>query len=87
MESRGTRKEIIGKVMSDKMEKGITVELETRKLNPMYKKFVTYHKKVKARDEKNEAGVGDKVRLIETRPLSKEIRWRLVEIIEKAQRG
>jgi small subunit ribosomal protein S17 len=87
VESRAKRKTLVGKVISSKMEKGITVQLETKKKHPIYKKFVTYHKKIKARDEKNEAKEGDVVKLEETRPLSKEIKWRLVEIVEKAQRG
>lgn len=81
------KKSIIGTVVSDKMDKAITVESETRKRHPLYKKFVVGHKKVKARDEKNEAKVGDVVEIVETRPVSREIRWRLVEIIEKSQRG
>ncbi len=81
------KKTIVGVVISDKMDKAITVQSETRKRHPLYKKFVVGHKKVKARDEKNEAHVGDVVRIVETRPVSREIRWRLVEIVEKAQRG
>ena len=76
--------EIIGTVVSDKGEKTITVLVETYKTDPLYKKRVKYSKKYAAHDEKNEAKVGDKVRLESTRPLSKTKRYVLVEIIEKA---
>lgn len=76
------KRELIGKVVSDKSDKTITVLVETYKT--IYKKRVKYSKKYAAHDEKNEAKIGDKVRIVETRPLSKMKRYRLVEIIEKA---
>ena len=82
-----SRKTIIGTVVSDRMDKAITVQWEVRKIHPFYKKFITWHKKLKARDNRNEAATGDVVKIMSTRPLSKKINWRLVEIIEKAQRG
>ena len=78
------KREIIGVVVSDKADKTITVKVETYKMNPIYKKRVKYSKKYAAHDENNEAHVGDKVRLVMTRPLSKTKRYELVEIIEKA---
>ena len=78
------KRELIGKVVSDKNDKTITVLIETYKTDPIYKKRVKYSKKYTAHDEKNEAKVGDKVRIVETRPLSKMKRYRLVEIVEKA---
>ena len=78
------KREIIGVVVSDKADKTITVKVETYKMNPIYGKRVKYSKKYAAHDEKNEAHVGDKVRLVMTRPLSKTKRYELVEIIEKA---
>ena len=78
------KREIIGVVVSDKADKTITVKVETYKMNPIYGKRVKYSKKFAAHDEKNEANVGDKVRLVMTRPLSKTKRYELVEIIEKA---
>ena len=78
------KREIIGVVVSDKADKTITVKVETYKMNPIYKKRVKYSKKYAAHDEKNEAQVGDKVRLVMTRPLSKTKRYELVEVIEKA---
>ena len=83
--SRTGKKEFVGIVKSDKMEKTIVVAIETLKLHPLYKKYVKRVKKVKAHDEKNEAKIGDRVRVIECRPLSKEKRWRLVEILERAR--
>ena len=76
--------EIIGIVVSDKADKTITVKVETYKMDPIYKKRVKYSNKFAAHDEKNEAHVGDKVRLVMTRPLSKTKRYELAEIIEKA---
>ena len=76
--------EIIGIVVSDKADKTITVKVETYKMDPIYKKRVKYSNKFAAHDEKNEAHVGDKVRLVMTRPLSKTKRYELVEILEKA---
>jgi len=79
------KKEFIGIVKSDKMEKTIVVSIETLALHPLYKKYVKRVKKVKAHDEKNEAKIGDRVRVIECRPISKEKCWKLVEIIERAK--
>lgn len=78
------KREIIGIVVSDKADKTITVKVETYKMNPIYGKRVKYSKKFAAHDENNEAHVGDKVKLVMTRPLSKTKRYELVEIIEKA---
>ena len=78
-----SRKTRVGRVVSDKMDKTIVVAIEDRVAHPLYKKIVKRTYKLKAHDEKNEAGVGDRVRVMETRPLSKETRWRLVEIVEK----
>ena len=85
METRNLRKTRIGIVSSDKMEKTITVTVKYKEKHPIYGKFVNKTKKYHAHDEKNEAQVGDRVLLMETRPLSKSNRWRLVEIIEKAK--
>jgi small subunit ribosomal protein S17 len=74
-----------GIVVSDKMEKTIVVEIMMRKLHPLYKKYVTRSKKIKAHDEKNEAHTGDTVRVVESRPLSRDKRWRLLAIVEKAK--
>ena len=82
---RNSRKTIIGKVVSDKMDKTVTVAVETLVAHPIYKKRYKKTTKFKAHDEKNECGVGDLGKIMETRPLSKDKRWRLVEIIEKAQ--
>ena len=79
------KKEFVGIVKSDKMMKTIVVAVETLKLHPLYKKYVKRVKKVKAHDEKNDAKIGDRVRVIECRPLSREKRWKLVEIIERAK--
>lgn len=78
------KKELIGRVVSDKNDKTITVLVETYKTDPLYKKRVKYSKKYTAHDEKNSAKVGDKVLIVETRPISKMKRYRLVEIIESA---
>ena len=78
------KRELIGVVVSDKADKTITVKVETYKMNPIYKKRVKYSNKFAAHDENNEAHVGDKVRLVMTRPLSKTKRYELVEIVEKA---
>lgn len=80
-----SRKTRTGKVVSDKMDKTIVVAVEDRVAHPLYKKIIKRTYKLKAHDEKNECGVGDIVRVMETRPLSKDKRWRLVEIIEKAR--
>ena len=80
-----SRKTRVGTVVSDKMDKTIVVAIENRVQHPLYKKIVKRTYKLKAHDEKNECGVGDRVLVMETRPLSKDKRWRLVEIIEKAK--
>ena len=85
METRNLRKTRIGIVSSDKMDKTITVTVKYKEKHPIYGKFLNKTKKYHAHDEKNECQVGDKVLLMETRPLSKTKRWRLVEIIEKAK--
>ena len=85
MSDRNIRKTEIGRVVSDKMDKTIVVAVEGRGKHPLYKKVVKRTVKLKAHDEKNECNVGDRVRVMETRPLSKEKRWRLVSIIEKAK--
>ncbi len=82
---RNLRKERQGKVVGDKMDKTITVAVERKVKHPIYGKFVKKTTKLTAHDEKNECTVGDKVKLMETRPLSKNKRWRLVEIVEKAK--
>jgi small subunit ribosomal protein S17 len=82
---RNLRKERVGKVVSNKMTKSITVAVDRKVKHPIYGKFVHRTTKFMAHDEKNEAGIGDTVRISETRPLSKSKRWRLVEIIEKAK--
>ena len=85
MSERGLRKTRIGVVVSDKMDKTITVEIRNRVKHPLYGKIMNRTEKFKAHDENNEAGIGDTVRIMETRPLSKDKRWRLVEIVEKAK--
>jgi small subunit ribosomal protein S17 len=85
MEERNLRKERSGKVVSNKMDKSITVLVESRTKHPIYGKFLTKSNKFMAHDENNECGIGDVVRIMETRPLSKSKNWRLVEIIEKAK--
>lgn len=82
---RNLRKERTGRVVSDKMNKSITVLVERRVKHPIYGKFVKKSQKYMAHDENDDAGIGDTVRIMETRPLSKRKRWRLVEIIEKAK--
>ena len=82
---RNARKERIGRVTSNKMQKTITVAIDRKVKHPLYHKFQTKTKKLTVHDEKNECGIGDTVRVMETRPLSKNKRWRLVEIIEKAK--
>ena len=83
-EARGMRKTRVGVVVSDKMDKTITIAVKYRVRHPLYGKITTSNKKYKAHDENNEARVGDKVLISETRPLSREKRWRVVEILEKA---
>jgi small subunit ribosomal protein S17 len=82
---RTSRKTRVGKVVSDKMEKTVVVSIERRVEHPVYGKMVRRTKKLKAHDEQNEAKTGDTVRIMETRPLSKDKRWRVVEIIERAR--
>lgn len=84
-DNRGIRKVRMGTVYSDKMDKTITVSVETVKQHPLYKKTIRTSKKYKAHDENNEAKIGDVVKIMETRPLSKDKRWRLVEIIRRAE--
>jgi small subunit ribosomal protein S17 len=82
---RGQRKTRIGFVVSDKMQKTIVVELEDRRRHPLYGKIIRTTSKVKAHDENGDAGIGDRVSLMETRPLSATKRWRLVQVLEKAK--
>ena len=82
---RNLRKTRVGKVVSDKMVKTIVVAIEDNVKHPLYKKIVKRTYKLKAHDENNECNIGDRVKVMETRPLSKDKRWRLVEIIEKAK--
>ena len=82
---RNLRKTRVGKVVSDKMDKTIVVAIEDHVKHPLYKKIVKRTYKLKAHDEKNECNIGDTVKVMETRPLSKDKRWRLVEIVEKAK--
>ncbi len=82
---RNFRKQRVGTVISDKMDKTIVVAVKTKVLHPLYGKTVNHTTKFKAHDENNECGIGDTVRIMETRPLSKDKRWRLVEIVEKAK--
>ena len=85
-ESRTSRRKTrIGKVVSDKMDKTIVVAVEDRVAHPLYKKIIKRTFKLKAHDENNDCNIGDRVRVMETRPLSKDKHWRLVEIIEKAK--
>ncbi len=84
-EQRGIRKTRVGVVVSDKMDKTIVVEIRTRVKHPLYGKIMNRTERFKAHDEENSCGIGDTVRIMETRPLSKDKRWRLVEIVEKAK--
>ena len=84
-ENRAFRKTRIGQVVSDKMDKTIVVAIEDSVQHPLYKKTMKRTYKLKAHDENNECGIGDTIRVMETRPLSRDKRWRLVEIIEKAK--
>jgi len=85
MEERNLRKVRIGKVVSNKMDKSITLTVDRKVKHPLYGKFVQKTTKLMAHDEKNECGIGDTVKVMETRPLSKNKRWRLVEVIAKAK--
>ena len=82
---RNLRKERVGVVVSNKMDKTIVVAVKWKEKHPIYGKFVNKTRKFHAHDEKNEAGIGDTVRIMETRPLSKTIRWRLTQIVERAK--
>ena len=82
---RGYRKTRVGTVVSDKMDKTIVVAIKTKVRHPLYGKMVNRTRKFKAHDEENQCGIGDTVRIMETRPISKDKRWRLVEIIERAK--
>ena len=85
MSERNMRKTVVGKVVSDKMDKTIVVAVENSEKHKLYNKIVKRTVRFKAHDENNECGIGDRVKIMETRPLSKDKRWRLVEIIEKAK--
>jgi len=85
MAERNVRKQRTGVVVSDKMNKSITIVVERKLMHPLYGKFVKKSKKFMAHDEKNDCNIGDKVRIMETRPLSKSKKWRLVEILERAK--
>lgn len=85
MEKRNLRKELVGVVVSDKMDKSIVIAVKHREKHPIYGKFLNRTSKFTAHDEKNECNDGDTVKIMETRPLSKNKRWRLVEIVERAK--
>jgi len=85
MESRNLRKERVGVVVSNKMDKSITIRVDRKVKHPLYGKFIKKSNKFSVHDEKNDCGIGDTVKIMETRPLSKNKRWRLVEIIERAK--
>ena len=85
MSDRNLRKTEVGRVVSNKMDKTVVVAIEDSVKHPLYKKVIKRTVKLKAHDENNECSIGDRVRVMETRPLSKEKRWRLVEIIQKAK--
>ena len=85
MEKRNLRKELVGVVVSNKMEKSIVIAVKRKEKHPIYGKFLNKTSKFSAHDEKNDCNVGDTVKIMETRPLSKNKRWRLVEIVERAK--
>ena len=85
METRNLRKERVGEVVSNKMDKTIVVAVKWKEKHPIYGKFVNKTRKFHAHDENNECGIGDIVRIMETRPLSKTVRWRLTQSIERAK--
>ena len=85
METRNLRQERVGEVVSNKMDKTIVVAVKWKEKHPIYGKFVNKTRKFHAHDENNECGIGDIVRIMETRPLSKTVRWRLTQIIERAK--
>jgi small subunit ribosomal protein S17 len=82
---KGNKKVLVGTVVSNKMKKTIVVAITHRKLHRLYRKYTTVTKKVKAHDERNECGVGDRVSVIESRPLSRDKRWRVLKILERAK--
>jgi small subunit ribosomal protein S17 len=84
-ETKKVHKVLQGRVVSDKMQKTIVVEIQQRKLHRLYKKYLTRTKRIKVHDEKNDCKMGDVVRVVDSRPLSKEKRWRLLEIVERAR--
>ena len=83
--AKSGKKEFVGVVKSDKMDKTIVISVETTTLHPLYKKYVVRSKKLKAHDEKNEAKIGDRVKVVECRPISKEKCWRLDAVLERAK--
>jgi small subunit ribosomal protein S17 len=85
MEERGMRKVLTGKIVSDKMDKTVVVAVESLVRHPLYQRTIRRTKKFKAHDEENTCRIGDKVRMMETRPLSKEKRWRIIEVLERAE--
>ncbi|MEW6565885.1 MAG: 30S ribosomal protein S17 [Spirochaetota bacterium] len=85
VQTKKSKREFVGIVTSDKMDKTIVVSIVSKTLHPLYKKYVTRTKKVKAHDENNEAKMGDRVRVVECRPVSKEKCWKLAEIVERAK--
>ncbi len=85
MEERNLRKTRVGVIVSDKMDKTVVIAIKERVKHPLYGKIINRTKTFKAHDEQNECGIGDTVRVVETRPLSKDKRWRVVEIVEKAK--
>jgi len=85
VKTRSGKKEFVGIVKSDKMDKTIVVAVETKTLHPLYKKYITRTKKVKAHDETNDAKIGDRVRVVECRPISKEKCWKLAAVLERAR--
>ena len=85
MNDRNLRKTRVGKVVSDKMDKTVVVSIQDNVKHPLYKKIIKRSVKFKAHDEKNECGIGDRVMIMETRPISKDKKWRVVQIIEKAK--
>jgi small subunit ribosomal protein S17 len=86
VEERGIRKVLTGKVVSDKMDKTVVVAVETLVRHPLYQRIIRRTKKFKAHDDNNSCRIGDKVKMMETRPISKEKRWRIIEVLEKAER-
>lgn len=85
MEKRGMRKVLTGKIVSDKMDRTVVVAVESLVRHPLYQRTIRRTKKFKAHDEENTCRIGDKVRMMETRPLSKEKRWRIIEVLERAE--